>query len=117
SDRCLFEIHRGGQTKPHAEKWKNVMFVRDGPEGGLLIQEGENKDGDVGKLYFPADGTAVHIGPELFDDEEYRFICWSEATDRFITLRGKWLAVPTATVLALPRYRASTGRRLKMAAA
>jgi hypothetical protein len=113
SERCLFEIHRNGEPKRHAEKWKNIMFVRPGPAGSILIQEGDNKDGDEGKLYFPTDGTFVHIEPELFDDHEYRFIYWSEPTDRFIVLGTKWLAVSTNTVLSLPRYRASTGRRLK----
>ena len=113
SHRCLFEIHRNGLPTPHAAKWKNIMFIRRGPSGTILVQEGENKDGDVGKLYFPGEDTFIHIEPELFDDEEYRFIYWSEPTDRFIVLREKWLAVSTAVVLNLPRYRVSTGRKLK----
>lgn len=115
SNRCLFEVHRNGSPTPHAQKWKNIMFIRRGPSGTILVQEGENKDGDVGKLYFLGEDTFIHIGPELFDDEEYRFIYWSEPTDRFIVLREQWLAVSTTTVLNLPRYRVSTGRKIKSA--
>ncbi len=89
------------------------MYVRPGPAGGILLHEGGSKDGDVAKLYFPADGTFIHIEPELFDDKDYPFITWSAPADRFIVLAGKFLAVPTAAVLSLPRYRASTGRRVK----
>jgi hypothetical protein len=67
----------------------------------------------VAKLYFPADGTFIHLEPELFDDKDYSFVWWSEASDRLVVRAGKFLAVRTATVLALPRYRASTGRQVK----
>jgi hypothetical protein len=113
SNRCLFEIHRHGKATAHAEKWTNIMYVRPGPQGSILLKEGTNKDGDVAKLYFPAEGTFSHIEPELFDDKDYPFIHWSEKTDRFIVIAGKFLAVPTAAVLSLPRYRVSTGDRVK----
>src|SRR4029077_8986993 len=113
SNRCLFEAHRGGEVSPHTPKWTNIRFVRPGPASGILLQEADNKDGDVGKLYFPADGTYIHIEPELFDDREYDFIYWSAPTDRFVVLGGKILAVPTSSVLALPRYNVRTGRKIK----
>ncbi len=109
----LFEIHRHGAATAHVRRWKYIMYVRPGPAGGILLHEGGSKDGDVAKLYFPADGTFIHIEPELFDDKDYPFITWSAPADRFIVLAGKFLAVPTAAVLSLPRYRASTGRRVK----
>jgi hypothetical protein len=113
SDRRLFEIHRHGKRTAHARKWTNIMSVGSGPAGGILLKEGGNKDGDVAKLYFPADGTFIHIEPELFDDKDYPFIYWSPSADRFIVVAGTFLAVPTAAVLSLPRYRASTGRLVK----
>jgi hypothetical protein len=113
SGRRLFEVHRHGAPTPHARKWTNIMAIGPGPAGGLLLKEGNNKDGDVAKLYFPADGTFIHIEPELFDDKDYHFVWWSEASDRFVVRAGKFLAVRTATVLALPRFGASTGRQVK----
>jgi hypothetical protein len=113
SARRLFEVHRGGVPTAHAPKWTNLTHVGQGPGGGLVLKEGDNKDGDVGKLYFPADGTFIHIEPELFDDKDYSFIYWSPATDRLIVLSDRFLAIPTSAVLSLPRYRATTGRRVK----
>jgi hypothetical protein len=113
SDRRLFEVHRHGQGMAHARRWTNIMSVLPGPAGGILLKEGENKDGDVAKLYFPADGTFIHIEPELFDDKDYPFIYWSPTADCFTVLAGQFLAIPTAAVLSLPRYRVSTGRLVK----
>jgi len=113
SNRLLFEVHRGNQPTPHATRWTNIMYIRPGPAGSILLQEGDNKDGDVAKLYFPGDDTFIHIEPELFDDKEYAFIAWSEKADRFVVAAEKFLAVRTATVLALPRYRVSTGKKVK----
>jgi hypothetical protein len=113
SDRHLFEVHRHGKGTAHSRRWTNIMYVYPGPAGGILLKEGKNKDGDVAKLYFPADGTFIHIEPELFDDKDYPFIYWSPASDRFVVLAGKFLAVRTEVVLSLPRYRASTGRQVK----
>jgi hypothetical protein len=113
SDRRLFEAHRHGEGVAHARKWTNIMSVGPGPAGGVLLKEGKNKDGDVAKLYFPADATFIHIEPELFDDKDYPFIHWSPSADRFVVLAGTFLAVPTAAVLSRPRYRVGTGRRVK----
>jgi hypothetical protein len=112
SKRCLFEVHRGGPVVSHAPKWTNIIFIRPGPAGSILIQEGDNKDDDIGKLYFPADRTFIHIEPECFDDNEYEFIYWSES-DRFIVLYSDFLAIRTCAVLSLPRHDALTGRRVK----
>lgn len=113
SDRCLFEVHRHGRPISHAPKWTNIMRVSPGPTGSLILREGNNKDGDVAKLYFPTDGTFVHIEPEMFDDREYSFVHWSPSSDRFIVLCGRFLAVPTSAILSLPRFRASTRRKVK----
>jgi hypothetical protein len=112
SNRCLFEVHRGEEKRAHAEKWTNIMYVRPGPAGSVLLQEGENKHGDVGKLYFPANGTFIHIEPALFDDKEYSRIYWGSG-DRFVVVGGKFLAVSGEKVLGLQRHNAKTGRAVK----
>jgi hypothetical protein len=113
SSRQLFEVHRRSKTKAHVDGWQNIMYVRPGPAGGLLLKEGDNKDGDIGKLYFPTDGTFIHIEPRLFDDKNYAFMFWSEKADRIIVACNKFLAVRTAVVLSLPRYHVSTGKKVK----
>jgi hypothetical protein len=110
----LFEIHRGSEKIAHAEKWTNIRYVRPGPAGSLLLQEGDNRHGDVGKLYFPDDGTFIHIKPELFDDKDYPFLTWSASTDRFVVVSDRFLSIPTSVVLSLPRFHAHTGKQVKI---
>lgn len=108
--RHLFEAHRGQPPVAHCPAWTNIMYLFPGPQGSILVREGDNKDGDAAKLYFPQDGTFLHIEPELFDDNEYSFVYWSQLSDRFLVQYGQeWLSVPTALVLEQTRYRADTG--------
>jgi hypothetical protein len=115
SARKLFEVHRGEKPIRHGPKWTNVMAALPGPAGGLLLKEGDNPDGDIGKLYFPADKTFIHIEPELLGDQDlYNFLCWSQGANRIIASDGYNLyAVPVETILALPRYDARTGKEVK----
>ncbi|WP_107657231.1 hypothetical protein [Nocardia suismassiliense] len=104
SNRDLYEIHRGGTPIRHVEAWTNVMAVRPGPDGGLLLKFGENDEGDVGVLYFPEDGTYISLPPEMFDDRSsYSALYWSEAADRIVVVRGGFVAVAVESVLAQPR--------------
>ena len=115
SARKLFEVHRGQKPVRHGPKWKNVMAALPGPDDSLLLKEGGNPDGDIGKLYFPGDKTFIHIEPELLGDQDlYNFLCWSEGANRIVASDGYNLyAVPVETILALPRYNARTGKEVK----
>lgn len=115
SARKLYEVHRSDKPVRHGPMWENVMAALPGPGGGLLIKEGANPDDDVGKLYFPADKTFIHIEAELLGDQEiYDFLCWSQGANRIIASDGASLyAVPVETILALPRYHANTGEEVK----
>lgn len=115
TQRKLFEVHRGGSAVRHAPLWENIMAALPGPDGGLLLMEGNNPDGDIGKLYFPAEGTFMHIEPELLGDQDmYDFLCWSQGANRIIASDGANLyAVPVETILALPRSDARTGEKVK----
>ena len=90
------------------------MHVRPGPPGSVILQEGKNKDGDVAKLYFPADATFIHIAPDLFDDREYQFCAWSPSDRWLVVLAGQISGgSDVGRILALPRYSAVTGRQIK----
>ena len=111
SKRRLFEVHRGKKPIRHMPRCTNIMHVRPGPVGSLLLQEGGNDDADVAKLYFPAEEAFVHIQPEMFDDKEYDFIGWFPTIDRFVVSdRRHLLALPTSAVVQLPRCNAKNGR-------
>ncbi|MFB8282711.1 hypothetical protein [Nocardia colli] len=104
SDRDLYEIHRGGTPIRHGAAWTNVMAVRPGPDGGLLLKLGGNDEGDVGVLYFPEQGTYIPLPPEIFDDRSsYSALYWSREADRIIVSGNGFVAIPVKTVLARPR--------------
>jgi hypothetical protein len=108
--RCLFEAHRGRLPVAHAPDWTNIMYLFPGPQGSIIVREGDNKDGDAAKLYFPQDHSFIHIEPELFDDNEYSFVYWSQPSDRFLVHYGKeWLSIRTSIVLDQPRFRVDSG--------
>jgi hypothetical protein len=112
--RKLYEVHRAKKKVRQGPKWTNVMAMLPGPEGGLLLKEGGNPDGDIGKLYFPGEKTFIHIEPELLGDQDlYDFLCWSQQAERIVASdRHNLYAVPVASILALPRFHARTGEAL-----
>jgi hypothetical protein len=113
AERRLFEAHRGQPPVAHAPNWTNIMYLFPGPRGSIIVREGNNQDGDVAKLYFPQEGSFIHIEPELFDDNKYSFVYWTQPSDRFLVQYGKeWLSIPTNIVLDQPRFRADTGERI-----
>lgn len=113
-DRQLFEVHRGKSPVPHLSDLMNIMHAMPGPCGGILLKEGENDDGDIGKLYFPDSGTFIHIEPELLGDQDlYDFLCWSREANRIIASdRNNLYAISVDTVLGLPRVDAKTKREV-----
>ncbi len=113
-NRQLFEIHRGKEPEPHLPDLTNIMQALPGPAGGILLMEGENDDGDIGKLYFPANCTFIHIEPELLGDQDlYDFLCWSRTANRIIASdRMHLYAISADKVLSLPRYDALTKREV-----
>ena len=92
------------------------MAALPGPAGGLLLREGGNPDGDIGKLYFPAEKTFIHIEPELLGDQDlYDFLCWSQGANRIIASDGRTcmpcLSKPSWPCRAMMREPARKGRR------
>src|SRR5262249_46135705 len=83
--RKLYEVHRGKKKVRRGPRWSNVMALVPGPAGGLLLKEGGNPDADIGKLYFPAGKTFIHIEPELLGDQDlYDFLCFSQGAGRIV---------------------------------
>ncbi len=119
SKREPHAVRRGQSPVRHLPRLANVMAVSPGPEGAVLLMEGDNKLGDLGKLYFPDEGVYLRIEPALFEDEdpdEIRSLHWAGRRGRLIAATPKRLwAVPTERVLGLPRYRASDGRKIRAA--
>lgn len=105
NNRTLFEAYRGGEPVRHAPLWTNIMHMLPGPDGGLLLREGENDDAAAGKLYFPAEGTFIRIEPELVGGSDlYDFLAWSQGAGLIVASDRRALyAVGVEEVLGLPR--------------
>ncbi len=114
--RELMEIHRGGKSVHRgSKKWTNILGISPGPQGTLLLEGVHPTDGLLGVLYFLENETFIPIEPELLGDQEmYGLFAWIPTIDRIVASTEKSLyAVPTETVLSLPRYSVKTGRKVK----
>lgn len=114
----LFSVQRGQQPVPHLRKLKtNLQGISAGPDGAVLLKEGPNRFGDLGELYFPGEDAYIRLLPELYEDEdpgEVLALQWVPECGRLVAVTSKRLwAVPISSVLSLPRYRASTGRKIR----
>ena len=119
ADRRLYEIRPGQEPIQHLPKVENIMYISPGPEGAILLKQGDNRLGDLGKLYFPAEEYYLRIQPELFEDEDPDYIYslhWCGACGKLVAATPKRLwGAPADAVLKLPRYNAKTGRERRVA--
>lgn len=107
ANRCLFEVHRGKPSVPHLPRLSNIMHVRPGPAGALLLKEGDNKTGDWGKLYWPQSKELVHLKPSLLPDvpkRNVRSLYWLASQERLLVFTDKevWFILYTE-IQQLPR--------------
>jgi hypothetical protein len=98
SNRRLYEVHRGGKPIRHLHGLDNIMEISPGPPGWLLLKEGDNKLGDVGKAYCPASSVLFSITHEslgLTVDDLLDSVYWSPGSES-VLLRVKpvFWAVP-----------------------
>jgi hypothetical protein len=115
SNRQLFEVHRGGAPIRHLPTMDNVMGIAPGPGGSLILVEGQNKQGDVAKVYFPAEGRYTGLDREDFGASEskgFRAVVWSRAAGLVLGLHYDTLrALPEAEVLAKKRTKPRAPKR------
>ena len=106
---ALWEIRRGAAPVPHLTRITNIMEIRPGPEGSLLIREGMNKTGDWGKLYWPQTREVVRLKPALLPDVNLdpRALHWLEARQTLLAFApAEVWPIPWADLEKLPRIRA-----------
>jgi hypothetical protein len=106
----LYEIHRGAAPIPHLPELTNIMEIRSGPDGSLLLLEGDNKAGDWGKLYWPQARQIVRLKPDLLRDIEpdsLREFHWLEGKRMLLAFTSEevW-PVPWEEIEKLPRSKA-----------
>jgi hypothetical protein len=114
--QTLRSARRGQAPTRHLPKHDLVMRISPGPEGAVLVKLGHNRQGDLGLVYFPEDGTYIRLEEELLPDEDpddVDTLHWAPGCGRLIALTDKrFWAVPIETVMALPRVKATTGRQV-----
>lgn len=66
SDRQLYEVHRGSPPVRVLPTVDNIMDVRPGPGASLILRQGQNKQGHLGRLYFPGEHRHATIAPKDF---------------------------------------------------
>lgn len=107
ANRCLYEVHRGEPSIRHLFKLSNIMYLRPGPEGSLLLYEGSNKTGDWGKLYWPELNQMASLKPKLLPDvakRDLHDLFWLESQQRLLVFTAEevWF-IPYAQIQELPR--------------
>jgi hypothetical protein len=113
SHRRLYEVHRGGKPVRHLRGLDNIMEISEGPPGWLLLKEGDNRLGEVGKAYCPATSVLLSITREslgLDVDDLLDSVYWSPGSES-VLLRVKpvfwalpWRLVASQEPVSLKRH-------------
>lgn len=103
----LYEAQRGSESLRHLPQLTNILAVRPGPEGSLVLREGDNDLGDWGKLYWPQKKQWLRLKPSLLPDiprKRLDSIFWLEESGRllFFTDKEVWF-VPWEQLQSLRR--------------
>lgn len=96
SGRRLYETHHGGIPKRRAAFLTNIMEISEGPTGTLLLKQGDNPEGDIGKIYLIADDSFISVAPELVGESaeflhQFNSLYWSESCDSILVRLGSIL--------------------------
>lgn len=106
-DDVLYEIHRGNASVPHLPKNKNIMHVRPGPDGALLLREGYKKGADLARLYWPESKEVIRLKTDLLPEihsDNLDTLFWLEDKRRFIVfVMGEVWFIPWEEIENLPR--------------
>jgi hypothetical protein len=116
--KALWSSRRGEAPTRHLPKVEaNIQWMSPGPQGSVLLKFGYSKRDGLGVLYFPEEEVYLRLEDELFPDEDpddIRSLHWAGQCGRLIAVTPARLwAISIETVLALPRYNATTGRKLR----
>ncbi len=86
-DRVVYRVKPGTPRERVMSAAENVMGIREGPDGSILFNLGDNDPGYISVIWFPDEDTyiPVRIGEisEKLTTTEVDTVHWSQATRRF----------------------------------
>ena len=117
--RKLVRIDRDGR-RTTILPLDNVLAVARGPDDTLLISEGDNPEGDVLKLWWPATREVTHVQPKALElDDRPMFVYFDAAAQLVVAARPRmWHALAWAELEAMRRVSEAefTARRAALVA-
>jgi len=102
--RRLVRVDRDGQRST-VLPLDNVVAVARGPDDALIISEGDNPEGDVLKLWWPATRELTHVPAAVLElDDRPMFVYFDPIARLVVAARPRmWHAVPWAELDAMRR--------------
>jgi hypothetical protein len=102
--RKLVRIDRDG-ARTVVLPLDNVMAVARGPDDTLIISEGDNPEGDVLKLWWPATREVTHVAAEVLELEDRpSFVYFDDQAQRVVAARPRlWHALAWSELEAMRR--------------
>lgn len=89
-ERRLVVVTRAGKQTRRFARADNVMNVAPGPDGALLLHEGDSDDGHVAKLWWPNERTWIGVEPEELgiDSDRSSFALWAKEPRLLVACSG-----------------------------
>jgi len=119
---ALFLFRRNQEPRQVAPAVEHLAYFSPGPNGSVVARQVGPNPKHFGCLLWPEEnerGVLIWLDDDLFPDEDPENIdalLWSQSAGRLIGVTSERLwAIPIERVLRLPRYDATTGRKLRVA--
>ena len=102
--RKLVRIDREGRRSA-VLPLDNVIAVARGPDDALIISEGDNPEGDVLKLWWPATREVTHVPPRVLElDDRPMFVYFDAVAQLVVAARPRlWHAIPWSELEVMRR--------------
>lgn len=117
SKRCVYRVRPGQDPEACLPKIDNAMALGNGPNDGVLIREGNNKDGDVLKWWLPDEDKIYSLGKKFFDipgGSYAEFFLWQAEANRIgIMSDDVWYNASVTAARAQPCRKVSSWRKIK----
>lgn len=117
NERHVFRARPGQEPEACLPKIDNAMVLAEGPDGGVLITEGDNKDNDAMKWWLPDEDKIYSLNYKCFDlsgrPHVDRAIWQKEAGRIALFFEEEIRSISVAAARAQPCRKVSAWRKIK----